>query len=111
RWPRSVGTQMRCSCRCFAPRAVHPADRSPQLAALLTSVPIFFSTSAVNFFRAKDVGQMLPSSRRAASWKPNVEYLVLYFRPLWKKQTILPSFAYAGIPYQVFRDRDRALAL
>jgi hypothetical protein len=32
-------------------------------------------------------------------------------RALWKKQTTLPSFAYAGIPYQVLGERSGALAL
>src|SRR6202165_1893276 len=54
---------------------------------------------------------MLPSSRRASSLKPNVAYLVLNFCALWKKQTILPSLAYAGIPYQSFGERVGALAL
>src|ERR1700730_15210485 len=83
----------------------------PQLAALLTSLPIFASTAAVSLFRAKEVGQMSPSSRFAASWKPSVAYLDLNFCPLWKKQTTLPSLAYAGIPYQVFGERVGALAL
>src|SRR5206468_3810859 len=47
----------------------------------------------------------------ALSLKPNVAYLVLNFCALWKKQTTLPSLAYAGIPYQVFGDRAGALAL
>src|SRR5215831_7880895 len=54
---------------------------------------------------------MAPSSRLAASSKPNVAYLELNFAALLKKQTILPSFAYAGIPYQVFGQRSGALAL
>src|SRR3979411_2346398 len=54
---------------------------------------------------------MLPSSSFALSLKPNVAYLVLNFCPLWKKQTTLPSFAYAGIPYQVLGERAGALAL
>src|SRR3984893_16875689 len=83
----------------------------PQLAALLTSLPIFSSTEAVNVFRAKEVGQTSPSSRFASCWKPNVAYLDLNFCPLWKKQTTLPSLAYAGIPYQVFGERIGALAL
>src|SRR5437870_10943835 len=82
-----------------------------QLAALLTSLPIFSSTAALSLFRAKEVGQMSPSSRFAASWKPNVAYLDLNFCPLWKKQTTLPSLAYAGIPYQVFGESVGALAL
>src|SRR2546427_5895616 len=40
-------------------------------------------------------------SRFAVSLKPNVAYLALNFAALWKKQTTLPSLAYAGIPYQV----------
>jgi len=63
---------------------------APQLAALLTSLPIFSSTAALSLFKAKEVGQMSPSSRFAASWKPNVAYLDLNFCPLWKKQTTLP---------------------
>src|SRR5215218_3128656 len=54
---------------------------------------------------------MAPSSRFAASLKPNVAYLDLNFSALWKKQTTLPSLAYAGIPYQVFGERAGALAL
>src|SRR5262245_2758467 len=53
---------------------------------------------------------MSPSSRFALSLKPNVAYLVLNFCALWKKQTTLPSLAYAGIPYQVFGQRSGALA-
>src|SRR5260221_10528766 len=54
---------------------------------------------------------MAPSSRLAASLKPSVAYLVLNFSAVWKKQTILSSLAYAGIPYQVFGERAGALAL
>src|SRR5512132_180256 len=83
-----------------------------QLTAFFTSAAIFFSSPAVSFVSAKEVGHMAPSSRFAASWKPNVEYLESYFCPLWKKQTTLPSLlAYAGIPYQVFGERSGALAL
>ena len=59
--------------------------------------------------------------REAATWrlrrgsplslKPNVAYLDLNFCALWKKQTTLPSLAYAGIPYQVLGERAGALAL
>src|SRR5437868_13378917 len=42
--------------------------------------------------------------------KPNVAYLVLNFCALWKKQTTLPSLAYAGIPYQSLGARAGALA-
>src|SRR5467141_3065622 len=54
---------------------------------------------------------MVPSSRFAASLNPSVAYLVLNFCPLWKKQTTLPSLAYAGIPYQVLGERVGALPL
>src|SRR5437870_2488392 len=54
---------------------------------------------------------MAPSSRFALSLKPRVAYLDLNFCALWKKQTTLPSWAYAGIPYQVLGARAGALAL
>src|ERR1700687_2174347 len=63
------------------------AQLSPQLAAFFTSAPILASSAAVNFVRAKATGHMVPSSRCAASLKPNVEYLVLNFCAGWKKQT------------------------
>src|SRR4029453_27651 len=69
------------------------------------------SSAAVNSVRAKAVGHMAPSSRFAVSLKPNVAYLDLNFCALWKKQTTLPSLAYAGIPYQSFGERAGALAL
>src|SRR2546421_11527432 len=83
----------------------------PQLTAFFTSAPILASSAVVNSFSAKAVGHMAPSSRFALSLKPNVAYLVLNFCGLWKKQTTLPSLAYAGIPYQVLGDRPGALAL
>src|SRR5512132_3327740 len=93
------------------PRA-GPSDQiSPQRTAFFTSAAIFFSSAAVNFVSAKEVGHMLPSSRFAASSKPNVAYLEPNFSALLKKQTTLPSLAYAGIPYQVFGERPGALAL
>src|SRR5882757_10549096 len=84
---------------------------APQLAAFFTSAPILASSAAVNSVRAKAVGHMVPSSRFALSLKPSVAYLVLNFCPLWKKQTTLPSLAYAGIPYQSLGERAGALAL
>src|ERR1051326_2974660 len=54
---------------------------------------------------------MVPWSRFALSLKPNVAYLALNFCALWKKQTTLPSLAYAGIPYHVLGARAGALAL
>src|SRR5207248_4879446 len=84
---------------------------SPQLTAFFTSAPILASASAVNSVRAKAVGHIAPSSRFALSLKPNVAYLVLNFCALWKKQTTLPSLAYAGIPYQSLGERAGALAL
>src|ERR671918_2889843 len=82
-----------------------------QRTAFFTSAPIFASSAAVNSFSAKDVGHMAPLSRFASSVKPNVAYLDLNLSALWKKQTILPSLAYAGIPYQVFGMRTGALAV
>src|SRR5207249_1914630 len=87
------------------------APQCPQLTAFFTSAPIFASSAAVSSFSAKAVGHMWPSSRFALSLKPSVAYLVLNFCALWKKQTTLPSLAYAGIPYQVFGERAGALAL
>src|ERR1700681_3786362 len=84
---------------------------SPQLTAFFTSAPILASSAAANSVRAKAVGHMAPSSRFALSLKPSVTYLVLNFCALWKKQTTLPSLAYAGIPYQVLGERAGALAL
>src|SRR5438034_2843082 len=86
-------------------------ELSPQLTAFFTSAPILASSAAVNSVRAKATGHRAPSSRFAASLKPNVAYLELNFCALWKKQTTLPSLAYAGIPYQVFGERAGALAL
>src|SRR5580698_7787525 len=83
----------------------------PQLTAFFTSAPILASSAAVNSVSAKAVGHMAPSSRFASCMKPNVAYLVLNFCALWKKQTTLPSLAYAGIPYQSLGDRAGALAL
>src|SRR6202171_2539993 len=83
----------------------------PQLAAFFTSAPILASSAAVNAVSAKATGHMVPSSRGAASLKPNVAYLVLNFCAGWKKQTVLPSLPYAGIPYQSFGERAGALAL
>ena len=54
---------------------------------------------------------MLPSSRFALSLKPNVPYLALNLCAPWKKQTTLPSLAYAGIPYQSLAESPGALAL
>src|SRR5436309_11205777 len=87
------------------------AAGEPQLTALFTSAPIFASSAAVNSFSAKAVGHTAPSSRFAASLKPNVAYLVLNFCALWKKQTTLPFLAYAGIPYQSLAERAGVLAL
>src|SRR5438093_2780185 len=84
---------------------------SPQLTAFFTSATILASSVAVNSLRANATGHRAPSSRFAVSLKPKVAYLVLNFCPLWKKQTTLPSLAYAGMPYQVFGERAGALAL
>ena len=84
--------------------------RTPQLNAFFTSAPILASSAEVNFFSANAVGHMAPSSRFAWSLKPNVAYLALNLCAPWKKQTTLPSLAYAGIPYQVLGERGGALA-
>ena len=54
---------------------------------------------------------MEPSSRFALSLKPSVAYRDLNFCALWKKQTTLPSLAYAGIPYQVLGESAGAVAV
>src|SRR5688500_12064731 len=54
---------------------------------------------------------MAPASMFAVSSKPNVAYLDLNLAALLKKQTTLPSLAYAGIPYQVFGQRSGAAAV
>src|SRR3954469_4438446 len=87
------------------------AAPGPQPAARFTSSPIRASPAAVSFVSAKAVGHMVPSSRFALSLKPKVAYLALNFCALWKKQTTLPSFAYAGIPYQVRGQRSGAVSL
>src|SRR5262245_45604418 len=69
------------------------------------------SSAAVSLVRAKAVGHMAPLSRFAWSLKPRVAYLDLNLAALWKKQTTLPSFAYAGIPYQVRGERAGAVDL
>src|SRR5438309_2156283 len=77
--------------------------------AFFTSAPSLASSVAVNSFSAKATGHTVPSSRFALSLKPNVAYLALNLCALWKKQTTLPSLAYAGIPYQVLGERAGAL--
>src|SRR5438094_2218382 len=79
--------------------------------AFFTSAAILASSAAVNPLSANAFGHMLPSSRFALSLKPNVAYLVLNFAAAWKKQTTLPSLAYAGIPYQSLGERAGALSL
>src|SRR5690242_14900757 len=86
--------------------------RAPhQLTAFFTSALIFAPSASVNSFNAKAVGHIAPSSSFASCMKPIVAYLVLNLCALWKKQTILPSLAYAGIPYQSLGERSGALAL
>src|SRR5437867_5646768 len=86
-------------------------DTRRQLIAFFTSALILASSVGVNSFSAKTTGHIAPSSRFAASLKPNVAYRVLNFCAGWKKQTTSPSLAYAGIPYQVLGERAGALAL
>src|SRR5437879_7937963 len=91
--------------------SAHRIGVSAQLTAFFTNAPILASSAAVNSFSAKATGHRAPSSRFAASLKPNVAYLVLNFCAGWKKQTTSPSLAYAGIPYYVLGERAGALAL
>src|SRR5262249_15489624 len=126
--PRRFGFRRRLGCRflchgtfghCWPPRGwrgtvavrFESEGHAPQLTAFFTSATILASSAAVNAFSAKVTGHMAPSSRFAASLKPNDEYLVLNFCALWKKQTTLPSLAYAGIPYQSLGERTGALVL
>src|SRR5256712_10191097 len=95
----------------FAGGSMRLLPSETYLTALFTSAAILASSVAVNPFSAKAVGHMTLSSRFALSLKPNVAYLVLNFCALWKKQTTLPSLAYAGIPYQSLGARAGALAL
>jgi hypothetical protein len=83
----------------------------PQPTAFFTCALILASSAAANSVSAKATCHMDPLSRFASSLKPSVAYLDLNFCALWKKQTTLPSLAYAGIPYQVFGERSGALAL
>src|SRR5258708_3703344 len=86
-------------------------ELSPQRTAFFTSAPILASSAAVNSFSAKAIGHRTPSSRFASWLKPSVMYLSLNFCVSRKKQTTLPSLAYAGIPYQSLGERAGALAL
>jgi hypothetical protein len=56
---------------------VRHAGNRAQLTAFFTSAPILASSPPVNFFSAKEVGHMAPSSRFASSLKPKVAYLEL----------------------------------
>src|SRR4029453_788183 len=67
--------------RCPGHRCSRPDEPGPHRTAFLTSAAIFFSSAGVNSSSAKEVGHILPWSRFAASWKPNVEYLDLYLLP------------------------------
>src|SRR5919206_90839 len=99
-------------CRSRGPPSAGPRGAiGAQLTALLTSATILSSSAAVSSLSAKATGHSAPSSRFALSLKPKVAYLVLNFCALWKKQTTLPSLAYAGIPYQVRGERAGALVL
>src|SRR5213596_2821527 len=86
-------------------------EKHAYFTAFFTSAAILASSAAVNPFSAKAVGHMAPSSRFALSLKPSVAYLVLNFWAVWKKQTTLPSLAYADIPYQSLGERAGALPL
>jgi len=70
-----------------------PGRGSCQLMAVFTRARICASIAGVSDWIANATGQKVPASRCALSLKPSVEYLVLNFDALWKKQTMLPSFA------------------
>src|ERR1700722_13829779 len=89
----------------------HRPAVGPQLTACFTNSAIRASSVAVSSVSAKEVGHMAPSSRFALSLKPSVAYLALNLTAGWKKQTTLPSLAYAGIPYQVLGTRSGAASL
>jgi hypothetical protein len=88
------------SVRC-TPAADHgpwrPSPRHPrarrQPTAVVTSSTTFSSTAGVHSRRANAVGHIAPSSSRAGSLKPKVEYRVENFCEPWKKHTTLPSLA------------------
>src|SRR5712692_5070152 len=111
--PRSAshprGRLVQCARRRDALRL--EVQLPPQLTAFFTRAPILTSSVAVNSFSAKATGHTVPSSRFALSLKPNVAYLDLNLCALWKRQTTLPSLAYAGIPYQVLGESAGALGL
>src|SRR5215472_4065289 len=108
---RAADGPLRCRPPLAMPGEPGSGRAGSQLTACSTSAAILASSAAVGSFSAKAIGHMAPSSRFAVSLKPSVAYLVLNFCAGWKKQTILPSLAYAGIPYQVLGERSGALAL
>ena len=80
---RVLGVDHRVPCRAFQvrlnPTSVPNAGDNlgagrtrSQLTAFFTSAAIRASSAAVNSFSAKEVGHIVPSSRFAASLKPNV---------------------------------------
>jgi hypothetical protein len=76
-----------------ATRVLDGSSGRLQLTAFFTSAATFFSAAGVSSVRAKAVGHIVPSSRFAASSKPNVAYLELNFSALLKKHTTFPSLA------------------
>ena len=91
----SADHEGRCCLANRAGRSTRAAvdEREPQLTAFFTSSPIRFSSAAVSFVSANEVGHMVPSSIIASSLKPRVEYRVLNLSDDWKKQMTLPSLA------------------
>lgn len=79
RWGAFSSRRSASSRPAIPPRVGASGELSPQLAAFFTSVVIVASSAAVNSFSAKATGHRAPSSRFAASLKPNVAYLVLNF--------------------------------
>ena len=92
-WLRPTSARRSGNGAACRPWSARPPEPVPQLAAFFTSSPILFSSAAVSLVRAYEVGHIAPSSRFAASSKPNVAYLDLNLSAALKKQTSLPSFA------------------
>src|SRR5664280_255697 len=77
-----------------------PQRGAGQLTARVRRSLTRVTTSGVISVSAYELGHIVPSSRAASSLKPTVAYRVLNLFESWKKQTTLPSLAYAGLPYQ-----------
>jgi low temperature requirement protein LtrA len=96
-------------------RTVEPEGRAVRVSTLELFFDLVFVFTITQFTRMvadepNATGLAKVALLFSVALKPNVAYLVLNFCALWKKQTTLPSLAYAGIPYQVRGTRSGALA-